>query len=485
MGKNRDKIRVSFPSASAESVAGSQVLIQFGKDKDKQTILVECGLIQGETTVLKEYQANTKKFAFKPKDLTAVFVCHLHADHGSLCGRLYKEGCDAPLIMPTGSKNIYKEMLLDSVKIFQKDSEYLTKKFNKNYPVIYNNNDVVNTLNHVKEYERREKHVLNENVTFEFVNSGHIINSCQLILWIKGPSGGIKKIVITSDLGNRSVQQYYVDEFEPIESANLLIGETTYCSAKRSAKSKDREKDLEKIKSSILTTCIDRKGSVLIPAFSIQRFQVLLTHLYDLFYEDDNNGKINMPMIYAASPLACKISNLFDTELRNEKDREKWEKVKSWNKIKFINDFDTMQYIVSKNQPSVYVASAGMLVSGYSTYIASQLLPKSNNMILFCGYMAEGSIGSKIKEGKSKTITIDGKQIANRCNIISLNSFTSHMQYDDLLWYYSSFNFDKICLVHGNFSDKVVFAKTLQEEISKKNKTGKVVCVNKSTEICL
>ena len=139
MGKNRDKIRVSFPSASAESVAGSQVLIQFGKDKDKQTILVECGLIQGETTVLKEYQANTKKFAFKPKDLTAVFVCHLHADHGSLCGRLYKEGCDAPLIMPTGSKNIYKEMLLDSVKIFQKDSEYLTKKFNKNYPVIYNN----------------------------------------------------------------------------------------------------------------------------------------------------------------------------------------------------------------------------------------------------------------------------------------------------------------------------------------------------------
>ena len=77
MGNNRDKIRVSFPSASAESVAGSQVLIQFGKDKDKQTILVECGLIQGETTVLKEYQANTKKFAFKPKDLTAVFVCHL------------------------------------------------------------------------------------------------------------------------------------------------------------------------------------------------------------------------------------------------------------------------------------------------------------------------------------------------------------------------------------------------------------------------
>ena len=106
-------------------------------------------------------------------------------------------------------------------------------------------------------------------------------------------------------------------------------------------------------------------------------------------------------------------------------------------------------------------------------------------MILFCGYMAENSLGAKIKSKKTKTVTIDGDSIHARCNVMSLNSFSSHMMHDDLLWYYSSFNFDKIALVHGNFDDKVKFAHELQEEISKKDKSGKVICVNKSTEICL
>lgn len=62
---------------------------------------------------------------------------------------------------------------------------------------------------------------------------------------------------------------------------------------------------------------------------------------------------------------------------------------------------------------------------------------------------------------------------------------SSHMQYEHLLKYYSEYKFDKIALVHGNFKDKCAFAKTLQDEISKKNNTGKVIAVNKSTEILL
>ena len=99
--------------------------------------------------------------------------------------------------------------------------------------------------------------------------------------------------------------------------------------------------------------------------------------------------------------------------------------------------------------------------------------------------MAEGSLGAKIKSKNTKTVTIDGKPIPAKCNIISLVSMSSHMQHDELLWYYSTFNFDKIALVHGEFKDKLAFSKELQEEISKKNKTGKVTCVNKSTEILL
>jgi len=480
MSKAKDKIRISFPSASAEAVAGSQVLIEFGKEESKRTILIECGLVQGESTLLKDYQANSKRFAFKPKELDYVFIGHLHADHGSLAPRLYKEGCEAPLILPSGSKNIYKEMLLDSANIMSRDSEYLIKKFNKDYYPIYEEEDVFNALSYVKEYERHEKIKLDDYVEFEFIPSGHIINACQLILWLKC-GNNIRKIAITSDLGNRSLNQLYIDKFEPIENANLLIGETTYCNAKRSAKTKDRDKDLEKIKSAIDTTCNERKGNILIPAFSLQRFQSLLTHIYDLYHEDDSK----CPEIYACSPLGCRMSDLFCTEIRDEQQKHQWKEVYYWNKIHFIKDFDGMQAALNKKQPAIYLAAPGMISIGYSLYLAKEFLPHSNNLIMFCGFMSANTLGWTIKNNKQKTITIDGKQIHARCQVMDLHSFSSHMQHDDLLWYYSSFNFDKICLVHGEMNDKIEFAKELKEEIARKNKTTHIVCVNKSTEINL
>lgn len=364
-----------------------------------------------------------------------------------------------------------------------RDAQFLSRKFKKDYSPIYTSEDVYRTIEYVKEYERNEKIELDEYVTLEFINSGHIINSCQVILWIKNGSQ-IKKIAITSDLGNIKLNQNYVDKFEPIQNANLLIGETTYSNIKRSIKEKDREKDLEKIRSVILTTCEDQRGSVLIPVFALQRCQQMLTYLYDTFYEDSVQGKFNLP-IYLSSPLASKICKLYLEELRDEEQKEKWKKVLDWKNLVFLKDFEELEGKIKEGKPAVWVASAGMMNAGHSVYIASQLLPKTKNCILFCGYMAEGSLGAKIKSKNTKTVTIDGKPIPAKCNIISLVSMSSHMQHDELLWYYSTFNFDKIALVHGEFKDKLAFSKELQEEISKKNKTGKVTCVNKSTEILL
>ena len=43
----------------------------------------------------------------------------------------------------------------------------------------------------------------------------------------------------------------------------------------------------------------------------------------------------------------------------------------------------------------------------------------------------------------------------------------------DLLKYYSDINCDQIVLVHGDMKTKIQFAKKLQDEIGKKNKTQK------------
>ena len=75
--------------------------------------------------------------------------------------------------------------------------------------------------------------------------------------------------------------------------------------------------------------------------------------------------------------------------------------------------------------------------------------------------------------------------VANKATIVTLNSFSSHMQYPSLLNYYSQIRADKIALVHGQMDTKLQFQKDLQEEISKKGFTTKVVCVNSGTKINL
>lgn len=481
MGKNKDKIRISFKDSNAsEEVTGSMTVITYGNPQ--KTILVDCGLTQGGS-LLNEYRANTRKLHFKPKDVDYIIISHGHGDHILLSPKLYREGCTAPLIVPEGEYDLFKEMALDSARIMGRNSIDLMRRYkDKDFPEIYTEDDVYKTLPYVKEYPKGQKIQLDDTLAIEYIESQHVLFGCQVILYIKN-GNSTKKIAFTGDLGNISVPRIYTGNFEPIQNANLLVGECTYASKERSVKSKDREKDLEKIKSCVYDI-IENGGKILIPSFAFMRSQVIATILYDLFHEDDN---FNIP-IYVASPLTCKISNIFDNALEDE-DLEKWQKVRNWDKIRFVSDFETVETALNDNSSCIFVSSAGMLNAGFAISIAERLLPSAKNFIIFVGYSVENSLSWKIKQKKTKTVTINGKAVPSRCRVVNLSSFSSHMSRDDLLKYYSGgFGtglYNKIALQHGNFKDKCEFAKDLQDEISKRNRTDRVIVVNKSTEILL
>lgn len=475
MHKTKNKVRVKFVGNNSEDVTGSCVLIE----TENKKILVECGLYQGDESLLEQYRINSRKFNFKVKDIDYLILAHSHIDHVGLVPRLYKQGAHCKIIAPIGLKRLFEIMVVDSAFIMNKEAEELTKKFNRDYEPIYNLEDVETALTYWNEFERNQVVEIDEDIKIKFVNSSHIINSCQCELWVTNKNRTVK-IGITSDLGNTSINQYYVDDFQPIEKANLLIGEATYARELKNLTNKHRKKDLEKIESVIVQTCIDNRGKVLFPVFALQRCQVLLTHLYDIFSENEN---FDVPIV-VDSPLAIKINNIFLEELKGEQ-QEKFQKVLNWKNLRLIKEFEETEALVLSDKPCVFLSCGGMLQAGRAVYTAGKLLPNSNNCIVFCGYSSEESIATKIKNKKQKTITIDGKSVPCRCQSVVLNSFSSHMQREQLLEYYSNGNFDKMAVVHSSFNDKVIFCKDLQEQLSKKNKTGKVICVSKSTEILL
>ena len=475
MAKNKDKIKISFVGESSNDVTGSCIWIK----TPQRQILLECGLYQSCGSTLENFKINNKHFAFKPKDIDYLFVMHNHADHLCLSPRLYAKGCRAPMIMPQGSYNIAEILLKDSANIMRADADELSNKFHRDYKPIYTEFDVDNCLSYYQEYPMNEIIQLDEFIKFRFIPSGHILNSAQLELWITC-GNLIKKIAYTSDLGNIHIKKYYANTFKPIQKADILIGETTYARQNKIADTKMRKKDLEKLEVAIRQTCIDSHARVMIPVFANDRCANILTYLYDIFGSDKS---FNIPIL-VDSPMAIKCCNAYSKDLEGE-EADKWKKVLGWDNVEFIQDSIDSKLWRESGIPVVVLASSGMLHKGRSVGWACNMLPKSRDRIIFCGYSAEGSIGSIIKEGKQKTITISGKRCANRCQVTNLMSFSSHCQRDSLLKYYGSVQCEKVILVHGEMNGKIEFAKELQEEISKNNNTSRVIITHKDYELTL
>lgn len=472
MAKSKNKIRVSFVGENARDVTGSMVHIATSYCE----LLLECGLYQSNSP-REDYKINSEKFPFKPKNIDYIFLNHVHIDHSGRIPALFAQGCHGKIICPKGSKELFKMLALDSSYIIERDCEWLCRSGMKATP-FYSASDVHVALKHLQEYEFDVVHQLNDNISFRFVSSGHIINSAQLELWIT-EGEQTKKILYTSDLGN-SLPKYYISPFQAVNKANLAICESTYAGETHSVSLKNRSTDLDKIKTIINETCIENKGKVLFPTFSLDRTQNLLTVLYKMF-GDNNDFKIP---ILIDSPLAIQITAAY-LRLLPDNDRRLLEDALSWKNVQIVKDYnDSMKYQLSKT-PMIVLAASGFMQAGRSRAWAKQLLPNSKSHIIFVGYASENSLAGKLKNMTNKTITIDKKRYACRCGITNLRSFSSHMQRKDMLNYYSNIICDKLCLVHGNYKAKREFAKQLQEEIQRKNKTNKVVVANKSTSLLI
>lgn len=468
--KPKDKIQIQFVGEAASEVTGSCIWVK----TPHVEFLIECGLYQSSGNILSEYKINNAPFKFKPKNISYVFGCHCHGDHILRIPLLFKRGMRAPVIMPTGSAPIAQILMEDSARIMACDALDLSRQYSREYEPIYTQDHVDLCMAHLREYPMGEIIQLDEYVKFRFVPSGHIMNAAQIEIFVT--EGNITKtIAYTSDLGNTHIKPYYANNFEPICKANVFIGETTYGGEHRIATQRIRNKDLEKLKSTIENTCQNDRGRVLIPCFANSRSQVMLTHLYDMFGEDPS---FKIPILFD-TPMGIRVCEAY-TKLLSGADAEKWERVLQWPNIKFIADPTESKAWQNNDSPAVIISSSGMLTHGRSRAYAKALLGDSRNVIAFCGFSVDNSLASIIKEGKVKTIKLGGKRVPNRCRVVDLHSFTSHAQRDELLNYYSNVDCEKVLLVHGDMEGKREFAADLEQEISKKDKTSKVVCVNKS-----
>ena len=196
----------------------------------------------------------------------------------------------------------------------------------------------------------------------------------------------------------------------------------------------------------------------------------------------DENFKVP---VLVDSPLANRLLDCYSSILDGDT-KEKFDEMMSWKNIhRVINPEDSKSAILDKGA-KVILASSGMICAGRSVKWAQDILPKQDDCILFVGYAGEDTLAGKIKNGREqKTININGKPYKNRCGLVDLHSYSSHMQRNDLINYYKGINTEKIYLVHGDTQARLELKEDLEKELEKCLKSTRVSIVNKGTKISL
>lgn len=180
MAKKKKGDGITFAGMSSNEVTGSCYHIQFA---GKQ-ILLECGLYQASSNdYLDSYKINSKKFPFKPSEISYIFVEHCHIDHIGLLPRLIKEGFKGKIILTDKAARIAEALLRNCAFIVADEARILSKRYNRDYSPLYTSvlQDIADIYNEIEETDKKTKSN-NVNLLLETIAGKNRANTAASIL---------------------------------------------------------------------------------------------------------------------------------------------------------------------------------------------------------------------------------------------------------------------------------------------------------------
>lgn len=263
-------------------------------------------------------------------------------------------------------------------------------------------------------------------------------------------NGQMRRLLFTGDIGrvrDQKVAPGKVVHSGPAEGeiADLVVMESTYGN-----RTHPKEDPLPELATLIIATA-QRGGSVVVPAFAIERtqkFVFILKHLME-------SGQIPRLPVFCDSPMAIKAVEIFlkHSEEYSDETRDMIRKYGSplqWPGFTFASTPEESKKINEVGTPAVIVSSSGMVTGGRILHHLAQRLPDPNNLILFIGFQAPGTRGFAIKS-KSDEVKIFGDFIPIRAQIAALEQFSDHADPPELLEWLRTFRNrpESTYLVHG------------------------------------
>jgi len=450
-------MRISFYGA-ARVVTGSKHLIE---TESGLQVLLDCGLYQGGGADSDELN---RHFGFEPAQIDHVILSHGHIDHSGLLPRLVAEGFKGTIWATPATVDLCEIMLMDSAYIQENDLRYINKRRKKRgqeeLEPLYTIEDAELTLTKFKAVDYRSVKFLNEEFSFSFYDSGHIIGSAGVYMEI-AESTGLETLFFTGDIGRPG--DIILRSPEAFPQANFIISESTYGDRLHDDVNKAKAQLLRAVKE----TCVIHRGKVIIPAFSVDRTQELIYMLDQL----SSAGDLPRIEVFVDSPLSVKATKVmqdheadFNPDILEyiKKDGDAFD----FPGLHYITDVNESKALNKSEKPCIIISASGMAEAGRVKHHIANAIEHEKNCILIVGYASPSSLAGALRRG-DETVKIFGDEKQVKARVEVMDAFSAHADYQEMIQYFKCQDPSKVSrlfLVHGEYDTQQAFKLKLHEE---------------------
>jgi metallo-beta-lactamase family protein len=447
-------MKIAFHGA-ARTVTGSKHLLTLSNGKK---YLLDCGMFQGlgqQTDILN------RNWGFTPSEVGNLILSHAHIDHSGLIPKLVRDGFTGKIFCTPATKELTGVLLEDSAHIQQDDSKFTNKRrAQQKLPPIqpmYGLQDADHALQLFQPVEYGDWHAVDGNVQVMYTDAGHIIGSAAVHLIVKD-NGKTTRITFSGDVGRYN--DVILKSPQEFPQADYILIESTYGNSLHDPAATMPGQLLQWIEK----TCLQKKGKLIIPAFSVGRTQELLFALNQMELEGRLPALdyfVDSPLSIEATEIVKKYPQYFNKTIQKvlETDKDPF----SFKGLKYIETVDESKALNYRNEPCVIISASGMADAGRVKHHISNNIENSRNTILLVGYCEPHSLGGRLVAG-AKEVHIYGVQHEVHAEVGSIRSMSAHGDYEDLTQFLAcqdARQVKKLFIVHGEYDVQQAFRERL------------------------
>jgi metallo-beta-lactamase family protein len=427
--------------------------------------LLDCGLYQGRR---EEARQRNRNFPFRAGDVEAVILSHAHIDHSGNLPTLVQQGYGGPVYATPATTDLCEAMLRDSGYLQEKDAEFLNKRRRRRKALdpsaeegfiepLYTMEDAAQAMKHFRPVPLHTPTVLDEVLSFETYDAGHMLGSTAVLLHYHR-NGKRIRLIFSGDIGRPGLG--IVRDPETLPHADYLIMESTY--GDRLHKSLDAVAD--KL-ADVVNRTARRGGKIIVPAFAVGRTQQLVLLLHQLLKEN----KIPRLPVFVDSPLAVDVTAIFrkHAECFDAATREfllEGEDPFGFSSLRYVRDAEESKALNDLRGPFIIISASGMCEAGRILHHLRHNIEDPRNTVLITGFQAEHTLGRKIVE-RQPEVPIFGEPVRLRAEVVKLNELSGHADQRELLDWLKPLaaGLKRVFLVHGEPSQAAALAKAIGE----------------------